>query len=100
MLSADLDLSIERGCANEVTTSAISRYTPILRNATQAHQTAATVVTKVEIVVDNVTDSATLSLETQYNYTLSLAQGAATIQLRAGSTLRGSPLTRTNCILP
>ena len=85
VLSADLDLSIERGCANEVTTSAISRYTQILRNATHAHQTAATVVTKVEIAVDNVTDSATLSLDTQYNYTLSLAQGAATIQLRAGS---------------
>eukprot|EP01047_Picozoa_sp_COSAG01_P039753 COSAG01_NODE_3303_length_6294_cov_3.018402_2_plen_967_part_00 len=94
-LSPDLTLAVTSSSpTDEVTASAIDRYGLILRNLStpaavkqreRLSPSATTQVTKVEIQIVQATDSATLSVETLYNYSLSLQAGASTVQLRTAS---------------
>ena len=86
-LSPALQLVVATSPTDTVTASAISRYGSILRNLSTitAGKQRAAEVTKVEIIIEQTTDSAILSIATLYNYSLSLEAGASTAHLRAAS---------------
>ena len=85
VLSAALKIVASETPTDSVVANAISRYALIMRNLTASATETGAGVTRVDVHVEPASDAANLTLQTNYSYTLALADGDSTVRLSAAS---------------